>query len=61
VGRLLFEDMAATARGLGAPQVAIVSNPAAADFYRRMGARDAGVVAPSATIGWERPRLVLDL
>jgi GNAT superfamily N-acetyltransferase len=61
LGRRLFEDMAVTARALGARRVVIVSNPPAADFYRRMGARDVGVQAPSATIIWERPRLVVEL
>ncbi|NEX92098.1 GNAT family N-acetyltransferase [Caulobacter sp. 17J65-9] len=61
VGRALFDHMAGEARAVGAQAVLICSNPGAADFYRRMGASDAGVKPPSDTITWERPKLVLTL
>ena len=61
VGRRLFEHMAERARALGASRVMISSNPGAADFYRRMGARDAGTSPPAGDITWERPRFRLDL
>ncbi|MBC6980848.1 GNAT family N-acetyltransferase [Caulobacter sp. 17J80-11] len=61
VGRVLFDHMAGQARAAGAKAVLICSNPGAAEFYRRMGARDAGVKPPSDAITWERPKLVLTL
>lgn len=61
VGRRLFEQMAERARMLGATSVMISSNPQAADFYRRMGAVDAGVSPPVGEITWERPKFRLDL
>lgn len=61
LGRILFDHMAGQARAAGARSVLICSNPGAADFYRRMGAADAGVKPPSDTITWERPKLVLEL
>ncbi len=59
VGRRLFAHMADRARALGASRVVISSNPGAADFYRRMGARDAGSSPPAGDITWERPRFEL--
>jgi GNAT superfamily N-acetyltransferase len=61
VGRRLFEPMAERARALGATSVVISSNPQAADFYRRMGAVDAGVSPPVGEITWERPKFRLGL
>lgn len=61
VGRALFEHMAGAARAAGARSVLIVSNPSAADFYRRMGAADVGIDPPRGDIAWERPKLVLTL
>ena len=60
-GRRLFDDMVAQARAAGLPSVRIVAHPPTAGFYRRMGARDVGVVPPSGRIDWERPELRLDL
>jgi GNAT superfamily N-acetyltransferase len=61
-GRSLFADACERARAAGAARLVIVSNPAAAEFYRRMGARDDGVAAPgTAGISWPRPRLVVEL
>ena len=61
VGGRLFEHMTARARALGAAEVLIKSNPRAADFYRRMGAVDAGFDPPSAEIPWPRPKFRLPL
>lgn len=61
VGRALFEWAAAAARARGATSLIIDADPDAAPFYRRMGARDAGV-APSGSIpGRMLPRLKLNL
>jgi GNAT superfamily N-acetyltransferase len=61
VGRALFAWAIDTARDLGARALVIEADPGAADFYRRMGARDDGV-APSASIpGRMLPRLALTL
>ncbi len=60
-GRLLFEWSVEAARQSGARTLVIDSDPGAADFYRRMGARDAGR-APSGSIpGRLLPRLEFDL
>ncbi|MEQ1867789.1 MAG: GNAT family N-acetyltransferase [Alphaproteobacteria bacterium] len=60
-GRKLFAWAVETARKRGARSLAIESDPGAADFYRRMGARDAGL-APSGSIpGRWLPLLKLDL
>lgn len=61
LGRRLFGHMAGQARAAGAREVLIVSNPGAAEFYRRMGAKDAGIAPPHGDIAWARPRLVLEL
>lgn len=61
VGAQLFAHMKDRARALGATEVLIKSNPRAADFYRRMGAVDAGFDPPSAEIPWRRPRFRLPL
>jgi N-acetylglutamate synthase-like GNAT family acetyltransferase len=61
VGRELFAWAIEAARELGAHTLVIESDPGAAAFYRRMGARDDGV-APSGSIpGRFLPRLTLDL
>ena len=61
VGRALFEWAAQAARGAGATSMSIESDPAAAPFYRRMGARDAGTAPSTAIAGRELPRLILTL
>ncbi len=61
VGRTLFEWAAAAARVAGATSLNIDSDPAAADFYRRMGARDAGTAPSTAIPGRALPRLILTL
>jgi predicted N-acetyltransferase YhbS len=49
VGRRLFEAAANKARDDGARRLVILADPHAAEFYRRLGARDAGE-APSDSI-----------
>lgn len=61
VGRSLFDWAAAAARLAGATRLNIESDPAAADFYRRMGARDAGTAPSTAIPGRALPRLILTL
>ncbi len=60
-GRRLLDWAADAARRGGADHMVIEADPQAAEFYRRMGATDAGH-APSAAIpGRMLPRLVLAL
>jgi hypothetical protein len=60
-GRALFQWAAGVTAESGATYLVVESDPGAAGFYRRMGARDDGV-APSESIpGRFLPRLVLDL
>ena len=61
VGRSLFDWAAAAARLAGATRLNIESDPAAADLYRRMGARDAGTAPSTAIPGRALPRLILTL
>jgi GNAT superfamily N-acetyltransferase len=61
LGKLLFTWAIQAARDHGGQTLVIDSDPGAADFYRRMGARDAGL-APSGSIpGRWLPRLEFDL
>ncbi|MFI9061687.1 GNAT family N-acetyltransferase [Streptomyces sp. NPDC053429] len=61
VGRLLVRHMTGRARDAGLPGVKVVAHPPAEEFYRRLGARRVGVVAPTPPrIGWERPQLWFD-
>jgi len=59
VGRALFEHAAGVAAGCTA--IDIHSDPHAADFYRRMGCRDAGEAPSGSVPGRCLPRLVLDI
>ena len=60
-GRCLFEWAVLEAKSLGAERLVVESDPDAVEFYRRMGAHDAGS-APSGSIpGRLLPRLELDL
>ena len=58
VGRALFVW---TARGGGAARMVIESDPAAAPFYRRMGALDAGTAPSNVISGRDLPRLIFTL
>lgn len=61
VGERLISWALDEATSRGATKIVIESDPGAVGFYRRLGARDAGV-APSGSIpGRTLPRLVLDL
>ncbi len=61
LGRRLFEWAARKARALGAREMVIESDPGAADFYRRMGARDEGFAMSGSIPGRRLPRLKLEL
>lgn len=61
IGRKLMAHACDEARARGAVRMIITSNPAAADFYRRIGARDVGVAAPEGVMQWERPKLEISL
>lgn len=61
VGRVLFQWAMNAARAFGADHMTIDADPGAAEFYRRMGARDHGE-APSGSIpGRMLPRLRIEL
>lgn len=60
-GRALFAWAIATARAAGAQVMTIDSDPGAADFYRRLGAADAGVIPSGSIPGRMLPRLIVDL
>lgn len=60
-GRRLFEWCVTIARAQGARMLAIESDPGAAAFYRRMGARDAGFVPSGSIPGRQLPLLKLEL
>jgi hypothetical protein len=61
IGKLLFTWAATVARNMDADQLLIDADPNAAPFYRRMGARDIGLVASGSIPGRMLPRLALDL
>lgn len=61
IGRKLFGWSVETARRKGAKVMTIDADPGAADFYRRLGAVDDGVVASTVVPGRLLPRLTLDL
>lgn len=60
VGRRLFTHLLRRLRALRVRRLEIVSDPNAAGFYRRMGARRIGRVS-STPAGRYLPRLVIDL
>ncbi|BCH30452.1 N-acetyltransferase [Mesorhizobium sp. L-8-10] len=59
IGRRLLDWAVSRAAELGAARLVIDADPGAADFYRRMGATDAGVVASGSIPGRFLPRLEL--
>ena len=61
IGRMLFDWAVAAARRSGASRLVIESDPGAAAFYRRMGARDAGLAPSGSVPGRMLPRLSCDL
>ena len=60
-GRKLLDWAKATARAAGATALVIEADPDAAEFYRRMGAVDDGVVPSGSIPGRLIPRLNLPL
>ncbi|GBQ28807.1 GNAT family N-acetyltransferase [Gluconacetobacter azotocaptans] len=60
-GHVLFAWAVVTARAHGALTMHIESDPGAAEFYRRMGAQDAGKVASGSIPGRFIPCLKVDL
>ena len=60
-GRRLFEWCVKAARERGARTLVIESDPGAAEFYRHMGARDAGFVPSGSIPGRMLPLLKLEL
>ncbi|MCB2124564.1 MAG: GNAT family N-acetyltransferase [Rhodobacteraceae bacterium] len=61
IGRALFAEAVRIAREAGARTLVIDSDPAAAGFFRRMGASPAGEVACDCVPGHTLPRLLLAL
>jgi predicted N-acetyltransferase YhbS len=61
VGRTLFRWAIAAARTTGAKTMLIEADPCAADFYRRMGAIEIGVVASGSIAGRLLPLFSLKL
>ena len=61
IGMALFAWARDTAREMGASSMTIEADPDAAPFYRRFGARDAGLVRSGSIAGRMLPRLVLQL
>ncbi|MFF9819609.1 GNAT family N-acetyltransferase [Streptomyces sp. NPDC014006] len=58
IGRHLVEHMIVQAGEAGLTSVRVVAHPPAEVFYRRMGAKRVGTVAPSPPkVAWERPEL----
>jgi GNAT superfamily N-acetyltransferase len=61
VGRALWQDAVARARRLKQPRLIVVSDPNAAGFYQRMGARPAGARPSEIDPAHALPVLCLDL
>ncbi len=61
LGRLLMNHMRTLAAERGAVSVKIISHPPAADFYRGLGAIDAGYAYPMGGVTWVRPIFMLPI
>ena len=61
IGRMLFAWATDVARDMGATRLTIEADPDAAPFYRRLGARDTGLVPSGSIAGRMLPKLVFDL
>ena len=61
VGKVLFAWAIDAARSMGATRLVIEADPDAAPFYRRLGARDAGLAPSGSIAGRVLPKLALDL
>ncbi|WP_030411014.1 GNAT family N-acetyltransferase [Streptomyces sp. NRRL S-1448] len=58
IGRQLVGHMVGQAGQAGLASVRVVAHPPAEKFYRRLGAKRVGTVAPSPPkVAWERPEL----
>ncbi len=57
VGQALFAWASDVAREMGAQRMTIEADPEAAPFYRRLGARDAGLVPSGSITGRMLPKL----
>jgi len=60
-GRQLLDWAVAAARAGGATRLMIAADPDAAEFYRRMGAQDAGTAASGSIPDRVLPRLQIDV
>jgi GNAT superfamily N-acetyltransferase len=61
IGRMLFHWACNEARANGAKRLIVESDPCAAPFYRRMGARDVGLAPSGSVPGRMLPKLAHDL
>lgn len=61
VGQALFAWAIGVARERGAQRMTIEADPDAAPFYRRFGARDAGLVPSGSIAGRWLPKLIVEL
>lgn len=61
VGQALFAWAIGVAREKGALRMSIEADPDAAPFYRRLGARDAGLVPSGSIAGRMLPKLIVEL
>jgi GNAT superfamily N-acetyltransferase len=62
VGAALMTHMFTQATARGMTSVRVVSHPPAVEFYKRVGARQIGIVPPHPPkITWPRPELVFDI
>jgi GNAT superfamily N-acetyltransferase len=61
VGQALFAWALEAARAMGASRMIIEADPDAVPFYRRLGARDAGLAPSGSIAGRMLPKLVLEL
>ncbi len=61
IGKVLFAWATDAARSMGASRLIIEADPDAAPFYRRLGARDAGLAPSGSIAGRMIPKLVFEL
>jgi len=61
VGKALFDWTTDASRRIGASRLMIEADPDAAPFYRRLGARDAGLVSSGSIAGRLLPKLIFEL
>ena len=61
IGSILFDWATDAARAMDASRMIIEADPDAAPFYRRLGARDAGLAPSGSIAGRMLPKLVVQL